>query len=211
MIEMLVFGYMMWCAVKLVICMMLNIRHKKHISFLENYYASQYGETIRSYATKTMFSIRPPTILSGIIVFGLFLIPSELGLIAPITLIIGGTYFAPWNRLVTRETRRQTAIDRMNAAQRVNPQPEQDSFSSGSRHEDEDFFSYKGGSDQRSKSASSAMPYGVDKRHPEDTKLWAKVDDPSASDAERSQAFSRILKNQAKRDGGTGRDVARSA
>ena len=78
----------------------------------------------------------------------------------------------------------------------------------------DDFFAYSGGSDQRSESASGsspAMPYGVDRRHPDDARLWAVVDDPSASDAEQIEALRRIQKNQAKRKGVTGRDVARTA
>ena len=45
-------------------------------------------------------------------------------------------------------------------------------------------------------------PYGFDKRHPKDAKLWAKVDDPNASDGERQAAFSAILKRNAQRKRG---------
>ncbi|WP_299356988.1 hypothetical protein [uncultured Shimia sp.] len=77
---------------------------------------------------------------------------------------------------------------------------------------DDDYFSYKsssGGSNKqrRASSASPEMPYGVDKRHPDDAKFWAVVDDPNASDGERQNAFSAILKKQAKRKGRSGNDI----
>lgn len=62
----------------------------------------------------------------------------------------------------------------------------------------------------RSKQKASAMPYGVDKRHPDDAKLWAIVDDPNATDGERQAAFSAILKKKAKRNGNAGKDVTTS-
>lgn len=73
--------------------------------------------------------------------------------------------------------------------------------------DDDDYFSYKGsaGGSQRSRSSASAspeMPYGVDKRHPKDARLWAVVDDPNASDGERQNAFAAILKRNAQRKRG---------
>lgn len=72
---------------------------------------------------------------------------------------------------------------------------------------DDDYFSYKGSSGgsgrQRSTAgASPEMPYGVDKRHPDDAKFWAVVDDPNASDGERQNAFAVILKRNAQRKQG---------
>lgn len=42
-------------------------------------------------------------------------------------------------------------------------------------------------------------PRGYDKRHPDDAKLWAVVDDPAASDGERRNAMDMILKREARR------------
>jgi len=42
-------------------------------------------------------------------------------------------------------------------------------------------------------------PRGYEKRHPDDTKLWAIVDDPEANDNERTNAFSMILGKEGKR------------
>ncbi|MDO6523935.1 hypothetical protein Q4578_20270 [Shimia thalassica] len=76
---------------------------------------------------------------------------------------------------------------------------------------DDDFFSSKAQSgkerarhDQKRRASSKAqdVPYGVDKRHPKDAKLWAKVDDPNASDGERQNAFAAILKRNAQRKQG---------
>lgn len=39
-------------------------------------------------------------------------------------------------------------------------------------------------------------PRGFENRHPDDAKLWAVVDDPSASDNERKNAFDMILKRK---------------
>jgi len=54
----------------------------------------------------------------------------------------------------------------------------------------------------KARSASKkAAPRGFENRHASDAKLWAIVDDPSATDAERQAAFSKVLKAQAKRSG----------
>lgn len=44
-------------------------------------------------------------------------------------------------------------------------------------------------------------PRGYDKRHPDDAKLWAYVDDPDASDQERKTALDKIIQRQNKRNG----------
>lgn len=79
--------------------------------------------------------------------------------------------------------------------------------------EDEAFFSYKEarGSAQGSHARSSAKdaPRGYDQRHPDDAALWAVVDDPAATENERHNAFSAILKREAKRKGKTGRELVR--
>lgn len=48
--------------------------------------------------------------------------------------------------------------------------------------------------------SDSAVPRGVDKRHPDDAKLWAVVDDPNAAVAERVKAMETIGKREAGRD-----------
>ncbi len=44
------------------------------------------------------------------------------------------------------------------------------------------------------------MPYGVNKRHPDDMKKWAYVDDPAASPQERRTALEKILIAEEKRE-----------
>ena len=77
--------------------------------------------------------------------------------------------------------------------------------------DDDDFFRYDGGNGGSSGKSSSrgSEHYGFDKRHPDDAKFWAVVDDPNATDGERRNAFDKILRAQAKRQGKAGRDVAR--
>ncbi|MCP4184809.1 MAG: hypothetical protein GY761_16075 [Hyphomicrobiales bacterium] len=62
-----------------------------------------------------------------------------------------------------------------------------------------DESTFSGRESSAGSSAGKSMPYGIDKRHPDDAKLWAVVDDPAASDSERKKAFDTILKNQAMR------------
>lgn len=74
--------------------------------------------------------------------------------------------------------------------------------------DDDDYFSsnaqqekprsQSNGSRTRS-SGNGSQPYGVDKRHPDDKALWAKVDDPSATSSERQSAFTKILEREARR------------
>jgi hypothetical protein len=83
----------------------------------------------------------------------------------------------------------------------------QDSGFGQSTDKDDEYFSYKSssGGSQRNRSSANAspeMPYGVDKRHPKDARLWAVVDDPNASDGERQNAFAAILKRNAQRKRG---------
>lgn len=47
------------------------------------------------------------------------------------------------------------------------------------------------------------MPYGVDKRHPADVKLWAIVDDPNASEGEQLNALRMIQKRRKDRENKT--------
>lgn len=54
---------------------------------------------------------------------------------------------------------------------------------------------------------SPEMPYGIDKRHKDDTPLWAYVDDPKAPPPLRREAFEKILKREAFREGTTGREI----
>ena len=51
--------------------------------------------------------------------------------------------------------------------------------------------------------AEKSAPRGFEDRHPDDAALWAILDDPSASDGERKNALSAILKRQAKRQANT--------
>lgn len=68
---------------------------------------------------------------------------------------------------------------------------------------EEDDFAYSkeefnaGGS--REAESKPDMPYGVDKRHPDDVHLHAVLDDPSASPNERMMALKTIMKNEAER------------
>lgn len=77
--------------------------------------------------------------------------------------------------------------------------------------DDDAFFSSKSQQKQRERERpqherkpppKQETPYGFDKRHPKDAKLWAVVDDPNASDGERQAAFSAILKRNAQRKRG---------
>lgn len=77
--------------------------------------------------------------------------------------------------------------------------------------DDDAFFSSKAQQQQRERERprqerkpppKQETPYGFDKRHPKDAKLWAVVDDPNASDGERQAAFSAILKRNAQRKRG---------
>lgn len=70
---------------------------------------------------------------------------------------------------------------------------------------DYDEAAFKGGGSGKAESTA----YGFDKRHAADTKFWNVVDDPNASEQERRTAFDKILKAQAKRQGKTGRAVAK--
>ncbi len=45
------------------------------------------------------------------------------------------------------------------------------------------------------------MPRGVEKRHPDDAKWWAIVDDPRSIPSQRVMAIKRIAFNEAKRNG----------
>lgn len=74
-------------------------------------------------------------------------------------------------------------------------------------NKDDAFFSSKAQQQRREPprqegKRSQETPYGFDKRHPKDAKLWAVVDDPNASDGERQAAFSAILKRNAQRKRG---------
>jgi len=78
---------------------------------------------------------------------------------------------------------------------------------------DYDEAAFSGGSSDKSKDT----PRGFDKRHPDDAKLWAMVDDPAANANERVTAMQKIAEREARRaggttnkqSGGTGRTVAK--
>jgi len=53
--------------------------------------------------------------------------------------------------------------------------------------------------EKAAREATPTVPRGVDQRHPDDAKLWAVVDDPSASPPERKTAFEMILQRQEQR------------
>ena len=63
---------------------------------------------------------------------------------------------------------------------------------------------------QQTRQPEKEMPYGFEKRHPKDAKLWAYVDDSNASDQERKTALNMILKNQAKRQGRTSKEIKKA-
>lgn len=86
--------------------------------------------------------------------------------------------------------------------------------------DDDAFFSSKSQQKQRERERprqehkpppKQETPYGFDKRHPKDAKLWAVVDDPNASDGERQAAFSAILKRNAQRKRGEDPNTASDA
>lgn len=84
-------------------------------------------------------------------------------------------------------------------------EPEHQDWSKTHQDDGFDFNSsrFKSGGPESTKE----MPYGVDKRHPDDAKFWAYVDDPNASDQERKIAFEKILTAQAKRKGKKKTDI----
>lgn len=65
--------------------------------------------------------------------------------------------------------------------------------SSHKKHEQEKDYNQ---SQQRTTNSSD---YGADKRHPDDAKFWAYVNDPNASDTERETAFRKIRERERNR------------
>lgn len=69
---------------------------------------------------------------------------------------------------------------------------------------EESAFSGKGSA---SRSSTEDLPRGVADRHTDDAKLWAVVDDPSATPSERKSALDKVLRKEAKRNGQTGQEL----
>lgn len=213
--DLLLFAYIGWCAVETFLGIYYEARHGETVQTIADSIESTYGESVRSYAAKRNVGFVPP-VWASVVVAAILLIPDgpqfdNIFFYIMVCLVGAGTYFAPFNRYVGKQ------ITTVEAQRRIARQQEQTARKFQQRasfeappESDDAFFSSKA-QQQRARerpwqehkpSPKQETPYGFDKRHPKDAKLWAVVDDPNASDGERQAAFSAILKRNAQRKRG---------
>jgi len=168
---------------------------------LEDRVARENGNTLGQQARRTrqglpFFLVAPTIAIILILLAGDF--PSKGTLIALGMFTFVGSFVRPENEYVAMHYRYEDAHKREQHRQaRPIPNP----FSGfGSKADDDDgFFARRDPPRSKARPDPKPAPRGYEKRHPDDAKLWAVVDDPAATDNERRSALEAILKREARR------------
>lgn len=102
-------------------------------------------------------------------------------------------------KVVDKLTTMREAEKELNPNARKHQTAAHDDFSQNQQSGDFGFNSGRFGGEEKQQAQDPNAPRGYNDRHPDDVKLWAMAEDPAASEGERRNAFSIILKRQARR------------
>lgn len=198
-LALLILGTSIWGAIEILRYAWIDIRHADFKRSLAQFVAKENGLSLfshaRLYGSGIPFYLVAPTLFFIVILLAGATGDAARAFFWSGAAIVVGNLLKPQNDYITRHLRMYQA----NQPQAQEATTEQHADDFGVLDDDDDFFA-RSGPDTRSNPRRKAEPHRIGHRHDDDKGLWAKFDDPTATQKEKDEARRKIHRREMMRN-----------